>query len=117
MRRTRHPDSCYLRSGARSSVRSPLAGLSAERELRSVPAVMGSRMIASFKNIGDGRPVEIEVTGDWRDKKAEMRIVGTGQVVATVSRDYFKMREIFAGQQTYYVQVGTMPVPIVRLYP
>lgn len=69
------------------------------------PAVMGSRMVASFKNIGDGRSLEIEVTGDWRDKKAEMRVVETKQVIATVSRDYFKMREIFAGQQTYYVQV------------
>lgn len=74
-------------------------------EVKGKIEFMGSRMIASFRNISDGRPLEIEVTGDWRDKKAEMRVVGTGQVVATVSRDYFKMREIFAGQQTYYVQV------------
>jgi hypothetical protein len=62
-------------------------------------------MVASFKNVSDGKPVEVEVTGNWRHKKAEMVVLGTGQVVASLSCHMANAREIFAGQQTYHVEV------------
>ena len=46
--------------------------------------------------------------GNWRHKKAEMVVVGTGQVVANLSCHMANAREIFAGQQTYHVEVGLM---------
>lgn len=74
-------------------------------------AVLSSRMIAVFINASDGNPIEIEVIGNWMDKNAEMKIVGTDQVVGSIRRSFFNAREIFGGQQTYQVQVGWPSMP------
>ncbi|KAH8663581.1 tubby C-terminal-like domain-containing protein [Tricladium varicosporioides] len=63
-----------------------------------------SKMIATFVNQSNGQPVELLVKGDWLDRSATITM--NGVVVAQISRSYFNMREIFGGQQTYYVTVA-----------
>lgn len=61
-------------------------------------------MIATFQNASNGAPIELLVKGDWLDRSATITIGNV--VVAQISRSYFNMREIFGGQQTYYVTVA-----------
>lgn len=69
-------------------------------------AVIGSKMTAHFKNAADGKDLEIECNGNWRDKHCEMILVQTGQKVATITRNsMFAVKDVFADKQTYYVQV------------
>ncbi|KAH6681711.1 tubby C-terminal-like domain-containing protein [Halenospora varia] len=63
-----------------------------------------SKMIATFVNQSNGQPVELLVKGDWLDRSATITM--NGAVVAQISRSYFNMREIFGGQQTYYVTIA-----------
>ncbi|KAG9232249.1 tubby C-terminal-like domain-containing protein [Amylocarpus encephaloides] len=60
-----------------------------------------SKMIATFTNASDQAPIELLVKGDWLDRSATITMGNV--VVAQISRSYFNMREIFGGQQTYYV--------------
>jgi hypothetical protein len=71
-------------------------------EMRTVG---GSKMVASFTNKADGRPMEIELKGEWLNMDAQMVLVETGSVLASLSRD-FGARDIFGGKQTYYVQAS-----------
>jgi uncharacterized protein YxjI len=66
--------------------------------------VISSKSEVVFKNAADGRPVELEVKGDWFDRSAE--ITCGGQPVAHIGRSFFNVREIFADKQTYFVKVA-----------
>lgn len=62
-------------------------------------------MTAKFVNKADNQPMMIQVEGNWRDKVAVMRIAGTGQEVARLNRKTLTAANIFADQQTYFVEV------------
>jgi uncharacterized protein YxjI len=61
-------------------------------------------MIATFQNASNNAPIELLVKGDWLDRSATITM--GNMVVAQISRSYFNMREVFGGQQTYYVTVA-----------
>ena len=63
-----------------------------------------SKMIATFQNASNGAAIELLVKGDWLDRSATITMGNV--VVAQISRSYFNMREIFGGQQSYYVTVA-----------
>lgn len=60
--------------------------------------LMGSKSVVTFKNASDGKEIELEVKGDWIDRKAE--ITWEGRPVATISRKFFNAREFFGDKQT-----------------
>jgi uncharacterized protein YxjI len=64
--------------------------------------VLSTKSQVVFKNAADGRPVELDVKGDWFDRSAQ--ITCGGQAVAHISRSFFNVREIFADKQTYFVK-------------
>jgi len=66
--------------------------------------LMGSKSVVTFKNAADGKPVELEVHGDWFDRSAEVTL--EGKPVAKVSRKFFNAREFFGDKQTYFVAVA-----------
>lgn len=61
-------------------------------------------MVATFTNASNGQDVELLVKGDWLDRSATITMGGI--TVATIGRSYFNMREIFGGQQSYFVTVA-----------
>ena len=61
-------------------------------------------MVATFTNASTKAPVELIIKGDWFDRSAKITMGDV--VVATIGRSYFNMREVFGGQQTYYVTVA-----------
>lgn len=61
-------------------------------------------MVATFVNRSDSSPIELLIKGDWLDRSASITM--GNQVVAQISRSYFNMREVFGGQQSYYVTVA-----------
>lgn len=52
----------------------------------------------TFKNAADGAEIELEVKGDWIDRSAE--ITTGGRPVASISRSFFNVRQIFGEKQT-----------------
>ncbi len=52
-----------------------------------------SKMVATFTNHSNGAPIELLVKGDWFDRSATITM--GNQVIATIGRSYFNMREIF----------------------
>lgn len=50
-------------------------------------------MVATFTNHSNGAPIELLVKGDWFDRSATITM--GNQVIATIGRSYFNMREIF----------------------
>jgi uncharacterized protein YxjI len=62
-----------------------------------------SKMIATFQNASNNAPIELLVEGDWLDRSATITM---GNVVVAQISSYFNMREIFGGQQSYYVTVA-----------
>ncbi|CZR54773.1 related to DUF567 domain protein [Phialocephala subalpina] len=73
-------------------------------EVKGKFSIGTSKMIATFTNASNKAPVELLIKGDWFDRSAVISMNGT--TVATIGRSYFNMREIFGGQQTYYVTVA-----------
>lgn len=73
-------------------------------EVKGKFSIGTSKMIATFTNASNQAPVELLIKGDWFDRSAIISMNGTA--AATVGRGYFNMREIFGGQQTYYVTVA-----------
>lgn len=62
-------------------------------------------MLATFTNTASSNAaVELVVKGDWFDRSAEIKMGDV--VVAQIARKMFNMREIFGGQQTYFVTVA-----------
>lgn len=68
--------------------------------------LMGSKSVVTFKNAADGKDVELEVKGDWMDRKAE--ITWEGKPVAVISRKFFNAAQFFGDKQTV-----CLPVPLV----
>ncbi|KAE8446675.1 hypothetical protein EG329_011718 [Mollisiaceae sp. DMI_Dod_QoI] len=73
-------------------------------EVKGKFSIGTSKMIATFTNASNRAHIELLVKGDWLDRSAVISMDGT--TVATIGRSYFNMREIFGGQQTYYVTVA-----------
>jgi uncharacterized protein YxjI len=61
-------------------------------------SLLSSRSTVEFTNAADGRPVELEVKGDWLDRSASITCGGTP--VAHIARSFFNLREIFADKET-----------------
>lgn len=75
-------------------------------EVKGKFKIVGSKMVASFTNASDGKPIEITVKGDWIDRKAQMIVDKTGYVVANVTRHLATLKEAVMDRQTYYVEVA-----------
>ncbi|KAE9378774.1 DUF567-domain-containing protein [Stipitochalara longipes BDJ] len=73
-------------------------------EVKGKFSLGSSKMIATFTNQSNGAPIELLVKGDWFDRSAVITM--GNQTIATIGRSYFNMREVFGGQQTYYVTVA-----------
>jgi len=73
-------------------------------EVKGKFSIGTSKMIATFTNASNNQPIELLIKGDWLDRSATITLGNS--VVATIGRSYFNMREIFGGQQTYYVTVA-----------
>jgi uncharacterized protein YxjI len=67
-------------------------------EVKGKFSIGSSKMIATFTNRSNGAPIELLVKGDWFDRSATITM--GNQVIATIGRSYFNMREVFGGQQT-----------------
>ncbi|KAJ7617187.1 tubby C-terminal-like domain-containing protein [Roridomyces roridus] len=65
--------------------------------------LIGSKMSATFRNF-NGEDVELICKGDFFDRKAT--ITHNDRVVAEIGRNFVNLREIFADQQTYQVNVA-----------
>lgn len=57
-----------------------------------------------FVNAVDGRRVKLEVKGEWVNRSAV--VTCEGQPVASISRNFFNVRQIFTNRQTYFVKVA-----------
>lgn len=66
----------------------------------------GAKIIATFTDAQSGKPVELYLRGDFWGGSADISIGDGGPVIAQISRDLWKMREIFSDKQTYYVTVA-----------
>jgi uncharacterized protein YxjI len=77
----------------------------ADFEVKGKFKLMGSKSVVTFKNASDGKEIELEVRGDWLDRKAEITI--DGRPVASVSRKFFNAREFFGDKQTVRVLVSS----------
>ncbi|KAH7360943.1 tubby C-terminal-like domain-containing protein [Rhexocercosporidium sp. MPI-PUGE-AT-0058] len=73
-------------------------------EVKGKFSIGSSKMVATFVNASTKQNVELLIKGDWLDRSASITMGNI--VVAQISRSYFNMREIFGGQQTYYVTVA-----------
>ncbi|KUJ13033.1 DUF567-domain-containing protein [Mollisia scopiformis] len=73
-------------------------------EVKGKFSIGSSKMVATFTNASNKQPVEMLVKGDWLDRSAVISM--NGATVATIGRSYFNMREIFGGQQSYFVTVA-----------
>ncbi|KAF2434853.1 hypothetical protein EJ08DRAFT_581425, partial [Tothia fuscella] len=73
-------------------------------EVKGHFAFLSHKSSVHFTNAADGREIELEVRGDWLDRSAT--ITCGGQPIASIARSFFTVREIFAGKQTYFVQVA-----------
>lgn len=60
--------------------------------------LIGSASSVEFKNAADGQKVELEVKGDWFDRSADIK--WGGREVASISRSYFNVRQIFGDKQS-----------------
>jgi len=63
-----------------------------------------AKMNIFFKNKADGRDVELNLAGDFFDRRASITMGDV--VVATIARDSLNARNLIGGQQTYFVQVA-----------
>ncbi|CZS93917.1 related to DUF567 domain protein [Rhynchosporium graminicola] len=73
-------------------------------EVKGKFSIGSSKMVATFANASTKQNIELLIKGDWFDRSASITMGNI--VVAQISRSYFNMREIFGGQQTYYVTVA-----------
>lgn len=63
--------------------------------------VGSSKMIATFTNASNNQPVELLIKGDWFDRAATITM---GNItVATISRNFMNVGQIFGNQQTYFL--------------
>merc|ERR1712036_95527 len=73
-------------------------------EVKGKFSIGSSKMVATFVNASTKQNVELLIKGDWFDRSATITMGNI--VVAQISRSYFNMREVFGGQQTYFVTVA-----------
>ncbi|KAJ7622103.1 tubby C-terminal-like domain-containing protein [Roridomyces roridus] len=75
-------------------------------KLRGKIQLFGSTMNITFTNFADNREVELVCKGDWIGRKATIARSDTNQIVAQIGRNFLNAREIFAGAETYQVNVA-----------
>ena len=66
-------------------------------------AIMKAKMTVSFTNL-DGRPMELQVKGDYFDRNATITLDGVP--VARIDRRFMNGGELFFDNQTYYLTVA-----------
>jgi uncharacterized protein YxjI len=52
----------------------------------------------NFRNFANGQDIELEIRGDWFDRSAVISY--NGATVATISRSFVNVREVFGDKQT-----------------
>ncbi|GIZ40270.1 hypothetical protein CKM354_000361600 [Cercospora kikuchii] len=67
-------------------------------------SIGSSKSTVKFVNAADKAPIELQVKGDWFDRKASITL--GDRVVAQISRSFANAREIFGNKQTYFVTVA-----------
>ncbi|CAK4033717.1 Hypothetical predicted protein [Lecanosticta acicola] len=63
-----------------------------------------SKSTIHFKNASDGQQIEMNIKGDWFDRKADITL--NDKPVAHIARKFFNVREMFGDKQTYFVTVA-----------
>jgi hypothetical protein len=58
--------------------------------------VVGTKSTIEFKNAADGQQIELEVKGNWTERKAEITL--DGRPVARVMRHFLNARQLFGDQ-------------------
>lgn len=68
----------------------------------------GAKIIITFNNATDGRPMELQIHGGFfnRDRNAKITIGENGPVVARIDRSFVNVGQIFTEAQTYYLKVA-----------
>ncbi|TFL02371.1 tubby C-terminal-like domain-containing protein [Pterulicium gracile] len=66
----------------------------------------GASISTTFVNAADGRNLELCLVGDFFNMEAIITLGEGGPAIATISRDYLNTREMFSGQQTYFLTVA-----------
>jgi hypothetical protein len=69
-----------------------------DRLLIIILVVGTSKMIATFQNASNNAPIELLIKGDWFDRSANITMGNV--VVATISRSFVNMGQIFGDKQT-----------------
>jgi uncharacterized protein YxjI len=57
-----------------------------------------SKSTCHFRNFANGQDIELEIRGDWFDRSAVISY--NGATVATISRSFVNVREVFGDKQT-----------------
>lgn len=66
-----------------------------------------AKLNATFRNAADGQEIALALRGDFFDRAATITLGNEeGPVVGRISRDFFNAREIFSGQQTYFLTIA-----------
>ncbi|KAI5919057.1 DUF567-domain-containing protein [Camillea tinctor] len=74
-------------------------------ELKGKFSIGSSKSIGTFKSVG-GKQESLLMKGDFFDRKADITDEATKQPVAHIDRQFFNMRELVGGQQTYAVTIA-----------
>ncbi|KAL0930027.1 uncharacterized protein CTRU02_214847 [Colletotrichum truncatum] len=75
-------------------------------EVKSGFALIGSKATATLTSPVSGKAESLEMKGNWKSTQADIVDKSTDQVVATISRNKYNLRDMFGGQQTYVVTVA-----------
>ncbi|KIW21128.1 hypothetical protein PV08_01708 [Exophiala spinifera] len=67
-------------------------------------SVLSSKSTIHFQNQADGSQIELDLKGNWLNRSATITLAG--RPVAHISRSFMNARQIFGGQQTYFVTVA-----------
>lgn len=70
----------------------------ADFEIRGHFQVIGSRSTVHFRNAADGQQIELEVKGNWIERKAQITL--NGRPVAMIQRSFMNARQVFGNAQT-----------------
>nr|OQO26957.1 hypothetical protein B0A51_05956 [Rachicladosporium sp. CCFEE 5018] len=73
-------------------------------EVKGKFSIGTSKSQVVFKNAADGAAIELDVKGDWFDRKASITL--GGRPVAEIQRSFANVRQIFGDKQTYFVTVA-----------
>jgi len=73
-------------------------------QVKSKFSIGSAKAIGTFTSPTTGKEEELLMKGDFFDSSANITD-STGKIVATIDRQFLKVSEVFAGQQTYVVSI------------